>query len=703
MNKRFILCILSIALIIFLILLGPMDFFRHGYFCEELNFEEAKKDYGQLIDLKNGEYEMCFSPLKRYFTGMEIILENEPEDNSGKLVVSIKDDGGKLIESVKVALSEVKNKQWYMIYTSKKLEKGKKYFLQFATENCTKPVSLISIDEDYLGEETIDGNAAIAFAYKESTFDLSSKILIFIFILSLWLIIYVKLSDVKHDKIMINAALFMLMTEILTWNYMYNSMDNLNEQFDLFQEVSETLVTGPILAEEQKARFIDTGYHQYGLGRYVITLGEYKNYELLPITDENWNQGYSNSEPAILVATNRYTAKIVKDLAKVKFSNGDKFSVKEVVKGDTSIIIKLKSDKILNYEKYGEIGKVKFFDSQGKAYPSGELIPYRSQYGLQGKVFRHIARILDKETELVVLRLICAMATAIVLTVIVVLIAAHYNSLMAAVFFLTFWLSPWIVNFARNLYWVEFTWFAPMAVGLFCAWKINDKRCRILSYAAAFVAITCKCLCGYEYISTIMMGLIAFLLIDFIGALGRKDKEQSKLLLKTIFIIGIMALLGFAVAICIHAPMRADGNLFEGIENIFTEDVLRRTSGIDLNEFHEELYINSSNASVWEVFCMYFKFSTQVVTGIPGNLFPLLCLIPLGIFIYDYKQHKLNLKHTAMYIIFFLTTVSWFCLAKSHSYIHPHMNYVMWYFGFVQTCFYIIINKIQTVLKMKSE
>ena len=43
--------------------------------------------------------------------------------------------------------------------------------------------------------------------------------------------------------------------------------------------------------------------------------------------------------------------------------------------------------------------------------------------------------------------------------------------------------------------------------------------------------------------------------------------------------MGCAALAGFIVAIGIHALLRGEGNVVEGIVRIFKEDVLRRTSG----------------------------------------------------------------------------------------------------------------------------
>ena len=174
------------------------------------------------------------------------------------------------------------------------------------------------------------------------------------------------------------------------------------------------------------------------------------------------------------------------------------------------------------------------------------------------------------------------------------------------------------------------------------------------------------------------------MLAEFFTALANKNSELAKLLFRTILIIGIAALLGFIAAILIHAPIKGDGSIIVGIKNIIKEDVLRRTSGTNLNDFDSENW-PAMNASVWETYSRYFHFSTQVITGIDGNLFAVLCIIPLGIFGYDYRmKNEINYRQIFMYIVFFLTSISWFCLAKNHSYIHVHMNYVLWYFGFVQ-------------------
>ena len=60
-----------------------------------------------------------------------------------------------------------------------------------------------------------------------------------------------------------------------------------------------------------------------------------------------------------------------------------------------------------------------------------------------------------------------------------------------------------------------------------------------------------------------------------------------------------------------------------------------------------------------------------------------------------------------LFIITLLTTISWFVLGKAHSYIHTHMNFVLFFMGWVQVSIYIlcktIIIKKNMRLKLKGD
>lgn len=680
--------IISLIVFIFIIFFGPMDIFTHGYYSEEVDIVKLVADdlWGE-ISLAE-DYEVQFTPQHNHMVGVEIYLKNHPVGNTGNLILTILNNEEKIIDKIDLDLSKVMEDSWYKVYTSAKLKEGQLYKLNISATNCPIIPCLQMVNPEYLPTEELKGNVLISFAYGKSTFTAQNKALICLFIISVWLFLIYKLLEVKRGKLVKLVSMILFITSVLAWNYMYNSMDNQNTSFSGFQLDSESLVTDVIYAEKMGKYYTDIS--GFGLGKYYDLNGRLNVQGASYLTDDNWLNGYSRTINAIIVNSNVYSKKVAVVGNQIEFSNGDVEKIVEIFDDDSNIIIHLKGEDV-SYEKNGALNEASFLDENGEQLHKNLISAYNSQYGLQGKFFRYLAHYMGVTS----LKLSCSVMTAFVFAIIVILISTKYNNILGGCFLVTFWLSPWIVNFARNLYWVEFTWFIPMVIGLFCSWKILDRKCRIVSYILAFIAILCKSLCGYEYITAVMMGLIAFLLVDFIRAVVEKNRALAFLTLRTIIIIGTVALLGFLAAICIHAQLRGNGNLIEGIKTIYERDVLRRTAGADLNNFNP-VYWDSFNASIWQVYCQYFHFSTEVITGITGNLFSILCIVPLCILGIEARK-KLNVELLAMYVVFFLLSISWFILAKSHSYIHTTMNYVLWYFGFIQICFYIIVNKVVSV------
>lgn len=673
MKKNTICIIVSTCILFFIIMLvGPIDYFAHGFYSEEIEYE--LEDLGNAIDLQEGDYEMQFSPSKRHFKGFEINLINQPDNNNGKLELTIKNEEGKILEAISVDLNKVVASKWYQVYTKSVLKQGKIYTLNISAKECDTIPYLQTIDTRYKAEETRTGNILMGYIYAQSTFTFPGKIILIMLITAVWGMICAKLVDkasFRKGLVFFSISLFVL--SVFLWNYMYNFIDNRNDSFDYFQEDSESLAVSMIKAEHDGIWFTeDAGY---GLGLY---------------------RGIQR-DSVIGFDDNADLMHIAKTADYVLFENGDSFKILEVKSDGVNLYIILDVKKNYDIFEQENISVAYLCDSNLEIISSidcqPQLLPYHSQYGLQGKVFRHLARYMNYSDALQNLHLLCCMLTAIVFILISFLISIKYNKLLGGVFLVTYLLSPWIINFARNLYWVEFTWFVPVLVGLFCSWKINNRRCRLISYIAIFVAVLVKCLCGYEFISTILMGGISFVLIDWLVSLKHKDFEKSRLLFRTLIVLGMSALFGFIIAIGIHASIRGQGDLLVGVRSIIEQDVLRRTSCNDLNAF-DKVYRDSLNASIWETLCKYFDFSTEVITGVPGNLFVLLSLIPVCVFAYECIEKKVDVQLLSMYIVFFFASASWFCLAKAHSYIHTHMNFVLWYFGYVQICIYVIIDKI---------
>lgn len=376
------------------------------------------------------------------------------------------------------------------------------------------------------------------------------------------------------------------------------------------------------------------------------------------------------------------------------FSNNDSFT--NFQKDSESLVyskIFYNNDMKNNKSKYGlascyniDGNIVKNILEKNQNYDKEKYVfnEYISQVGLQGHIFSFLYSKLH--IPLVVIKLVCCTILAITLVLICYIIYNKYSKLMGGIFYITFLLSPWIVNFARNLYWVEFTWFLPVLFGLMLSTNYSKKK---IFVPLIFMAVFIKCLCGYEYISTIMLATISFFIIDFFNT---KDKNEKIKIFKTTLIVGLTCILAFLTAIAIHANLRGNGNVLEGVRTIYKEDILRRTALTSgANEFSGILR-ESIDASVLKTIYKYFNWNTDIILGIEGQYFKLMFIATIAILIYNILKNKENCyRDLTMFIVFLCATLSWFVLGKAHSYIHTHMNYVLWYFGFVQISIYIII------------
>ncbi|WP_298068641.1 hypothetical protein [uncultured Mailhella sp.] len=474
--------------------------------------------------------------------------------------------------------------------------------------------------------------------------------------------------------------LMFILFALLFVNYNYGIFVDSRGHFKSFQIDSERLVLSSILREKNNIK------SKYGLCHFYTS--DYNNYTYKTLlTNSEYYKNINRHKNMFIVSKNNYTENIYKENNVVGFMNGDLFNIIKVnTYKDHFIEIVLDNEKKLSVEKHSPVSKIKVYDSHGNLLPFYSVAPYLSQFGLQGFLFSSILKNISEKEAIQIMHVVCSFFTSLVLLLISIFIYKKYNFLMSASFYSVFLLSPWIVAFARNAYWVEFTWFMPVLLGLMCS-IYKTKTANILCIFSIFLFIFIKCLCGYEYISTIMMTTVSFLFFDLCSAMVKKDKSGLIRNIKLLSCVSIACLAGFIVAICIHAYLRGDGNIMVGLGNIYKQDALRRLSGDPLNF---PSLAQSLSASVGTVLTRYFKFSTSVLFGLSRSTFFILISLPIAIFIYKVKHKEGIFFDIVMYLFFFMSSISWFVIAKAHSYVHTHMNYVLWYFGFIQICIYII-------------
>jgi len=333
-----------------------------------------------------------------------------------------------------------------------------------------------------------------------------------------------------------------------------------------------------------------------------------------------------------------------------------------------------------------------YYEDTYRIYDDGKLYDrmsvYSSQIGLQGWIYYLFTK-TRIPGPVFLLRVGNCLLLSLIISLICYELYLKYGLLLASSFYFVSICSSWLRNFSTNLFWVEFTWFIPMLLGLIC---LNNLNKRFLLYPLFFLAILIKSACGYDYISVIMLSSIMFLVVEWICSI-KKDRQRSKLLFRTILSIGIISLLGFIVTLLVHSFMRGDGNILNGLNSIYHRDVLRRTFG-NAADF-PKVYTNSLNASILDVLLLYLKGN-----GTGRYALFLILVLPITFIYYSRLKKRSFLLHRdiLLFLVTFVTCISWFILAKSYSYIHTHMNYVLWYMGFIQIGTYMMIKYILKIL-----
>jgi hypothetical protein len=220
-----------------------------------------------------------------------------------------------------------------------------------------------------------------------------------------------------------------------------------------------------------------------------------------------------------------------------------------------------------------------------------------------------------------------------------------------------------------------------------------------------FLSIYIKCLCGYEYITTVMLSGISFLIIYcFQKTLSSKDRKKVVL---AILAIGIFSLIGFFSALIVHAHIRCD-SILDCLASIWNRDVLKRTVFGNTTNFNDNILQNTAKGLIEKSLKanLFIVFIKHIYYG--GVWFFILLLASFVIVLYDIIIKNANyVMQSVMYFALFLVTISWVVLGKAHSFIHQPLNNVLWYFGFIQCAIYIIVKFIKEyhnhiIIKLKS-
>ena len=361
-------------------------------------------------------------------------------------------------------------------------------------------------------------------------------------------------------------------------------------------------------------------------------------------------------------------------------------------------------------QRYNELkhSRVALIEYQYEAYIEGAsfdtYITYDSQTGGQAAFFSLLDKTLPQSSraKLALFYLLNSLLAAIILALIVQWFYMEFDIAVAVSVLITMALSQWLVVFGRNIFWSLWAYYLPMVMVMYFL-RRNRNLHPIKFTGLIFVGVLIKVLFnGYEYITTTLIMLLVPVVFYCV-----LDGRNMRWFLRQVLLAGLASgaamLLGMVI-LCFQIAS-VTGDMLSGINHILF--VLMKRTHANAVDFPPE-YAASLQAGMGEVLWKYlqgtfFDINNYIATQntfISTYLFNirygylLVIFIIVSILLLAWKgvlKHGIERSRCAALVITawfsILAPISWYLIFKAHSYIHTHMDFIVWqmpftFFGF---------------------
>jgi hypothetical protein len=314
-------------------------------------------------------------------------------------------------------------------------------------------------------------------------------------------------------------------------------------------------------------------------------------------------------------------------------------------------------------------------------------------------VLGRLIRISSMRTKYEAFQFFTAMLSAAALTLIVLWFYLEFGLTSAIFVLVSAVLSQWLVIFGRNLWWSLWAFYLPMlALMYFLRAKRTSPPDLLRLGSVVAIAVFAKCFFnGYEYITTtLVMMTVPFLYYSILDRIRIMQFVKGSLAIVTGAVIAIL----MSVLLLVLQIGLAQGNMSAGLTHL-TSTFEKRTYG-DTGDFNNE-FSASLEASTFGVVRNYINGSyldirpqadasdspeadSVIQVRYSHLIISFIIMSLIALFAWrkrspaEQKQKEMALVSATWFSI--LAPLSWFIIFKSHSYIHTHINYVVWQMPF---------------------
>ena len=348
-----------------------------------------------------------------------------------------------------------------------------------------------------------------------------------------------------------------------------------------------------------------------------------------------------------------------------------------------------------------------------------ELVPYSSQFGLQGRLHTSTYNALDRVADLEVktfvglAKIFAFLSSAVTFALLAMYVKKNIGTTESIFVVLGIAMSPMIVGFSGNLFWAVPTMFAPLLYVLYFYKSQFVRNKAILFWSGAFVLLYIRYLNGYEYVSAFTIMVAAA--VAYVSYLSKQNMKEY---IKQFALVFVVSLFAFIAAFGTHIYGL---NQHTGSTRL-SVDLIKKRANDRLGNTEAYLRFPYSNFSnhhneLYRVGNYYFDFDSQkensTETGayavaltdyalLPVIKLPLNLSRPFADIVQSfaffiivmtimYRKRKKWVPRASLRQVeaaFLagglgaLSIISWMVLARSHSLVHSHINGIMLYYPF---------------------
>lgn len=344
---------------------------------------------------------------------------------------------------------------------------------------------------------------------------------------------------------------------------------------------------------------------------------------------------------------------------------------------------------------------------EGEKYDIEDYKNYYSNITIHRYVYAFFDKILplSNSTTIMIFYMANAFLLAVVLTIIINWLKNYTNLIVGYITVgLTAFFCPTISMYGVNLYWISWSLFLPMVGSVLIIqskYFDNKHNIHIITIMVSFSLCVLKQLFYFEFISTTMVAMmIPYILICL-------DKKYSiKESIRVMIYPTIGAIISFVVVSYIKFIMlTSEFSSVEKAKSIFFDAIFRRLTG-ELDSL-DQMIVESSKASFIQVIKMMGSFPAYNLKKVFmlsfASLIGLFIIISIYI-LYMFVKNKISTNDKLMILMIsssvsLLAPLSWFILAKPHTYIHNFHCTITWFIPFVPLCTVFIIYFITILLE----